>query len=202
MIIKPNHQTSIAVGGKGRYLIVRSTSAPVFISADGLRPQRLQTGDRINVEQFNQMFVEHRQTSDVNFDYQISDLEHKPAATDDIVIRRIVEPIQFEAHVSVNDGLKVQEITPSLMTALDDVTLPPGQSVRLTAGGFRQVTVQVISDELTPVRIGGGTVSATRGLLVLGSKSAIGSLSVDFSGAVHAYNASDKTAKLTIVGVK
>ncbi|CAM3708490.1 hypothetical protein VA7868_02928 [Vibrio aerogenes CECT 7868] len=202
MIVKPSQQIAISVGGRGRYLIVRSTSAPVFISADGLRPQRLQTGDRINVEQFEQMFIEHHQSDDVNFDYQISDLEHKPAATDDIVIRRIVEPIQFEAHVKVDDGLKVKTILPAQMSTFDDITIQPGESVRLTAGGFRQVTIQVISDEMTKVRIGDKSTGANRGLLVMGSKSAIGSLSIDYTGELYAYNASQTTAILTIMGVQ
>ncbi|SHO59140.1 YdcH family protein [Vibrio quintilis] len=202
MIIEAHTKKQISVGGRGRYLIVRASSAPVYVSTDTLRPQRLQTGDRINVEQFNELFVEHHQAGEVTFDYQISDLEHKPAATDDIVIRKIIEPIQFEAHVKVNDGLKVKTILPAQMSTFDDITIQPGERVRLTSGGFRQVTVQVISDAMTKVRIGDKSTTANRGLLAMGSQSAIGSLSIDFSGEVYGYNASETTAKLTVMGVK
>ncbi|CAM3990630.1 hypothetical protein VA7868_04613 [Vibrio aerogenes CECT 7868] len=202
MIIQASTKKQISVGGRGRYLIVRASSAPVYVSTDTLRPQRLQTGDRINVEQFNELFVEHHQSGDVTFDYQISDLEHKPAATDDIVIRKIIEPIQFEAHVKVDDGLQVKTILPAQMSTFDDITIQPGERVRLTRGGFHQVTIQVISDEMTKVRVGDVNAGASRGLLVMGSKSAIGSLSIDYTGELHAYNASETTAILTIMGVQ
>ncbi|SIO96687.1 hypothetical protein [Vibrio spartinae] len=202
MILQPNTETPITVGGRGKYLIVRSTSAPVFISADGLKPQRLESGDRIQVTEFENMFLTHHSPDIVNFDYQISDLEHKPASTSGLVVQRIIEPIQFEASVRVADGLKVATISSSQMVTRPDIEIAPQTKAKLTSGGYRQVVMQVISDELTALRVGDFNVSGNRGALVIGSKAAIGSLSFDFSGELYAYNASSTPARLAVLEVK
>ncbi|ASA54420.1 hypothetical protein [Vibrio gazogenes] len=202
MILQPNTETPISVGGRGKYLIVRSTSAPVFISADGLSPQRLESGDRINVLEFEKMFLSHHSHKTVNFDYQISDLEHKPASTSGLVVQRIIEPIQFEASVRVEDGLKVATIPSSQMVTHPDIEITPQTKTKLTSGGYRQVVMQVISDELTDLRVGDFNVSGNRGALVIGSKAAIGSLSFNFSGELYVYNVSSNTARLAVLEVK
>ncbi|WFB46727.1 hypothetical protein [Vibrio coralliilyticus] len=202
MIIKPGTQTPISVGGRGQYLIVRSTSAPVFIGADNLKPQRLETGDRINVAEFDQMFLEHKMDRDVTFDYQISDIEVRPASTSGLVVQRIIEPIEFSATVKVADGLKTEALSPSSMTTTPDLTIAPGTRKKITSGGFRQVSIQVISDSVTTLRIGDFNVAADRGLLVMGSQHATGALSLDFTGELYAYNTSPSTARLSLVGVK
>jgi len=202
MILQPNTDTPISVGGRGKYLIVRQTSAPVFIYADGLSPQRLESGDRINVLEFEKMYLNHRQTSAVDFDYQISDLEHKPASTSGLVVQRIIEPIQFEASVKVDDGLKVSIISPKQMSTHPDIEIAPQSKFKLSSGGAHQITVQVISDELTAVRVGDFNVAGNRGLLVTGNQHATGSISLDFSGELYAYNTSKTKARLAIFEVK
>ncbi|KUI99923.1 hypothetical protein VRK_06360 [Vibrio sp. MEBiC08052] len=202
MILQPNTETPISVGGRGKYLIVRSTTAPVFISADGLKPQRLESGDRIQVTEFENMFLTHHSPDTVNFDYQISDLEHKPASTSGLVVQRIIEPLKFNAKVTVTDGQKVELISPSAMTTQPDIEIAAGEKARLTTGGYRQLTIQVISDEVTTLRIGDFNVSSNRGLMVMGSSNAVGSVSLDFSGELYAYNASATHARLTVTGVK
>lgn len=202
MKLNPDTQTPISVGGKGKYLIVRTTSAPVFISADNLKPQRLESGDRINVTEFDKMFLEHRQSQTVTIDYQISDAEIRPASTSGIEVQRIVEPIQFRATVSVKDGLKVEPLSPNTLTTTPDIEIAPNTKMKIGNSGFKKVSVQVISDDVTTLRIGDFSVASNRGLLVMGSKQATGALSLDFSGELYAYNASQSTARLSVVGVK
>lgn len=202
MILPPNTNTPIAVGGKGKYLIVRQTSAPVFISADGLSPQRLESGDRINVLEFRNMFLSHNQSKAVNFDYQVSDLEHKPASTSGLVVQRIIEPIQFEATVKVQDGLKVESIAPKQFVTQPDVEIAPQSKVKVTSSGAKHITAQVISDDFTTVRLGDFNVSGNRGLLLEGSRRAPGSLSLEYSGDLYVFNASQSTARICIVKVK
>lgn len=202
MILQPNVDTPIAVGGRGKYLIVRQTSAPVFVAADGLSPQRLESGDRVNVLEFEKMFLSHRQSYAVDFDYQISDLEHKPASTSGLVVQRIIEPIHFEATVKVQDGLKVATIAPQQMTTKPDITIEPQNKVKISAGGAHQITVQVISDEMTSVRLGDFNVTSNRGLLVYGSQITPGSMTLNCSGELYAYNASQSKARISVMEVK
>ena len=202
MILQPNSHVAISVGGCGKYLIVRSTSAPIFIGADNLKPQRLETGDRINVTAFDKMFVENNGSYAVTFDYQISDLEMRPASTAGLVVQRIVEPITFEATVKVANGLKVEALPSTQLTSQSDIEVEPHTKVKVTNGGFSKVMLQVISDEVTELRVGDFNVSANCGLMLIGSRKAIGSLSVDFSGELFVYNASTTVARLALTGVK
>ncbi|MYM58521.1 hypothetical protein GTG28_04725 [Vibrio sp. OCN044] len=202
MELQPGTQTPISVGGKGKYLIVRSTSAPVFISADSLRPQRLESGDRINVSEFDKMFLEHKAPQTVAFDYQISDLEVRPASTSGLVVQRIIEPIEFSATVRVEDGLRVEPLSPDTMTTKPDIEIAPNAKVKICNSGFRQVSIQVISDNVTVLRIGDFNIASNRGLMVMGSKHATGSLSLEYTGELYAVNTSASTARLSIVGVQ
>ncbi|MDC5719433.1 hypothetical protein [Vibrio europaeus] len=202
MELQPGIQTQISVGGKGKYLIVRSTSAPVFIGADNLKPQRLETGDRITVTEFDRMYLEHRQSQTVTFDYQISDIEVRPASTSGLVVQRIIEPIEFSATVSVADGLKTEAIPAAQMSTTPDVEIAPNEKKKICIGGFREVLVQVISDDVTTLRVGDFNIAANRGLVVMGSKHATGALSLEFSGELYAVNTSASNARLTVVGVK
>ncbi|MEZ8102222.1 hypothetical protein [Vibrio bivalvicida] len=201
MELQPNKQTPISVGGKGKYLIVRSTSAPVFIGDDNLRPQRLESGDRINVSEFDKLFLEHKESQTVTFDYQISDLEVRPASTSGLVVQRIIEPIEFSATVSVADGLKVEPLSPAAMTTKPDIEIAPNAKVKICNSGFRKVSIQVISDEVTTLRVGDFNIASNRGLMVMGSKHATGSLSLEFTGELYAVNTSTSTARLSVVGV-
>ena len=202
MILPPNTDTPISVGGRGKYLIVRQTSAPVFIFADGLSPQRLESGDRINVLEFEKMFLNHNQSKAVDFDYQVSDLEHKPASTSGLVVQRIIDPIQFEATVKVQDGLKVEGIAPKQFVTQPDMDIAPQTKVKVSGSGAKRITAQVISDQLTAVRLGDFSVSGNRGLLLEGNRSAPGSLSLEYSGDLYVFNASQTTARICIVKVK
>lgn len=201
MQLQPNTQTPISVGGKGKYLIVRSTSAPVFISSDNLRPQRVESGDRINVSEFDKMFLEHHQSQVVTFDYQISDLEVRPASTSGLVVQRIIEPIKFKATVHVADGLKTESLSSKEMTTKPDIEIAPNEKVKICGSGFREVLIQVISDEVTTLRVGDFSVASNRGLMVMGSKHATGSLSLKFTGELYAVNTSTSNARLSVVGV-
>lgn len=148
------------------------------------------------------MFLEHKAPQTVAFDYQISDLEVRPASTSGLVVQRIIEPIEFSATVHVGDGLKVEPLSPDTMTTKPDVEIAPNAKVKICNSGFRQVSIQVISDEVTTLRVGDFHIASNRGLMVMGSKHATGSLSLDYTGELYAVNTSASTARLSIVGVK
>ena len=204
MELKPNVQTPISVGGQGRYLIVRSSDAPVFISADNLKPQRLESGDRIDITVFNEMYLEHHQPQTVAFDYQVSDIDFRPASTSGLVVQRIIEPIEFSATVRVGDGLKVEQIAPQAPLSKPDRVIRPKTKERIVSPseGFKSVMVQVISDEYTVLRVGGSNVGAQCGLMVSGYKDATGVISVDCAGDIWVYNASNAPAIIALMGVK
>lgn len=198
--LQPNAGHRFDVGGTGKYLLIRFADENVTLSSDAFREAGIQTGDTIDVADFNAMQFNNRSSAPVKIDYQISDLKVATNATQRITVQRIIEPIQFNASVKVKDGLKVETIAPAALISQRDKVIPAFGKLKLTSNRHKrkQITVQVISDELTALRIGGENVAADCGALVLGSKHAPSALSVDTSAAVFAFNNSSTEARVSV----
>lgn len=201
--IEPKGRFDFNVGGKGKFLIIRNADENVKLASDDFRASGISTGDAINVTEYDEMRFENESDKAAQVDYQISDLPVQTNATQNLTIQRIIEPIQFEASVKVVDGLKVELISPNQLSSLPDKTIQPGQTVKLSSNalGRKQSAVQVISDDVTLLRVGGANVDASSGAILKGSITALASTVIDSAADVYAYNASNTEAKVSVTEV-
>ncbi|WP_046030544.1 hypothetical protein [Vibrio vulnificus] len=201
--IQPNDHFDFNVGGAGKYLLIRYADTGVFLASDSFRPSGIQTGDAINVTEFDAVRFENESVSVAKVEYQISDLPVQTNATQNITIQRIIEPIQFEASVKVVDGLKVELIAPNQLVSAQDKTIAPGQTAKVTSNalGRKQTAIQVISDEATTLRIGGANVAENVGALLRGSISAVASMVIESGAEVYVFNGSNTTATVSVTEV-
>ncbi|MGI2932280.1 hypothetical protein [Vibrio fluvialis] len=199
--IKPGDIFPFDVGNSGKYLLIRFTDHGVSLGSDNFRSQGIQTGDAINVEAHSVMRFENGTEQTVSVDYQITDLKVATNATQNLVIQRIIDPIQFEASVKVVDGLKVDVIAAASLNSLPDITIQPGETVKVTsnAANREKVAIQVISESVTTLRVGGANVAVNVGALLVGSVNAPASMSVDTSGDVWVFNTSQESVATVAV---
>ncbi|MCR9640807.1 hypothetical protein NB496_09205 [Vibrio alginolyticus] len=201
--IEPQGRFDFNVGGKGKFLLIRNTDDGVKLASDDFRASGISTGDAINVAEYDGMRFENDSHVVVEVEYQISDLPIQTSVTQNLTIKRIIEPIQFEASVRVVDGLKVEVIASSGMDSLPDKTINAGQTVSVSSNkeGRKQTLIQVISDDVTTLRVGGAGVSANAGALLKGSINAPASMVIDNAAEVYIHNASAKAAKISVTEV-
>ncbi|MGR5278804.1 hypothetical protein ACPV5J_19135 [Vibrio rotiferianus] len=201
--VQPNDRFDFNVGGVGKFLLIRFADSGVLLASDDFRASGVQTGDAINVAEFDAMRFENESGEVAKVEYQISDLPVQTNATQNITIQRIIEPIQFEASVKVVDGLQVEVIASSGMDSLPDKTVNAGQTVTINSNklGRKQTLIQVISDDVTALRVGGAGVSANAGALLKGSINAPASMVIDNAAPVYVHNASATAAKISVTEV-
>ncbi|MGR5276504.1 hypothetical protein ACPV5J_07485 [Vibrio rotiferianus] len=201
--LEPHGSFDFNVGGKGQYLIIRNAADNVHLASDYFRSSGISTGDAINVSEYDAMRFENGSDSVATVEYQISDLPIQTNATQNLTITRIIEPIQFEASVKVVDGLQVEVIASSGMDSLPDKTVNAGQTVTINSNklGRKQTLIQVISDDVTALRVGGAGVSANAGALLKGSINAPASMVIDNAAPVYVHNTSATAAKISVTEV-
>ncbi|EKO3677625.1 hypothetical protein M3912_002824 [Vibrio metschnikovii] len=126
-----------------------------------------------------------------------------PSDDKNITVQRIIEPIQFEATVNVNDGQKVEVIASSRLNSIADKMLASGEKLRVTSNsqGREKTMIQVLSDEITLLRVGSVDISQNVGAVLVGSVLMPASMVVDSSAAVWVLNTSEKTAKISVTEV-
>ena len=198
-----NQNFDFNVSEKGKYLLIRSCDSGVVLGSDEFRSTGIQTGDAINVSEFDAMRFENPTDETLSVEYQISDLPISTNATQNLVIKRIIDPIQFEASVKVEDGLKVEQIAPSQLNSLPDIEIQAGQTVKVSSNelGRKQTTIQVISDRVTLLRVGGADVGADTGAILRGSFDAMASTVIDSSADVYLHNTASEVAKVSVTEV-
>lgn len=201
--VQPNNHFAFNVGGKGKFLLIRFADSGVLLASDDFRASGVQTGDAINVAEFDAMRFENESGEVAKVEYQISDLPVQTNATQNITIQRIIEPIQFEASVKVVDGLKVEPLVPSSLNSMSDVEIQAGQRIKVSSNvlGRKKTVIQVISDDVTTLRVGGENVSGNTGALLQGSILAIASVEIDSSADVYLFNASSSLATVSVTEV-
>lgn len=117
-------------------------------------------------------------------------------------IDRIKEPIQVTASATVENGT-VHVISGANLVISDDVTINAGQAKRLSGlnSERKALLVQVISSSRTQLRLGDSSVSQGRGIVLAGSISAPGSMPVETSGELWAFNESSEPATISVMEV-
>jgi len=117
-------------------------------------------------------------------------------------IDRIKEPIQVTASATVENGT-VHVISGANLAISDDVTINAGQAKRLSGlnSERKALLVQVISSSRTQLRLGDSSVSQGRGIVLAGSISAPGSMPVETSGELWAFNESSEPATISVMEV-
>ena len=115
---------------------------------------------------------------------------------------RIKEPIKVTASATVENGT-MHVISGANLSTNDDVTIEAGQAKRLSSlnSERKALLVQVISPSRTQLRLGDSTVSNGRGVVLAGSMSAPGSMPIETSGELWAFNESGEEATVSVMEV-
>jgi hypothetical protein len=106
-------------------------------------------------------------------------------------IQKIIEPIVVNATSTVEDG-KMRLIRANVLIQIEQITLVPNEVKLFVAAReqtSRKVTLQVISDNATELRIGStNTLTATQGGIIKGSIDAIATAVIENTSAIWLIN--------------
>ena len=200
MIIKPK---GILKVGAARYLNVFSASHSFYISSkdEGLDRTVVKAGFSYDLESYAFITLHNDSIDDLEVDFEVSNLKSTGSnAGIEIVntptIQRIIEPIK----VTVNTDGTVSVVSASLLVDKADITIAAGESksVLLADADRKSALIQVISETITAVRIGGVNVARSRGIYASGSKSNPAIIPIDCQGVIRIYNESDKVATVSV----
>ena len=193
---------------EGRYLEVRSATGEIEISGNGLAVMRLSSGEQVDLHDIEKIKVRNVSGSANIVDLQtFSHLKVGNSVTDVAItnipsIQRIEEAIQVTAQATVENGTMHVILGTTIADSPDISINAKSKKLLLAANSDRKaVLIQVISSKKTQLRIGGVSVTAGRGAVVAGSINAIGSMPIETSGAIYAFNESSEQAKVAIVEI-
>jgi len=201
--IPAGEQFDFDVTAKGRNLLLRSVSKTVFLESDDFRGLILESGDAVDVGDYGEMRFINLHDVAITVSYQISDLNVINQAQQNVIIQRIIEPIQFEASVRVVDGLKVDPMSPSQLFTIADQTIEAGSTLKVSSErtNRKETAIQVISELETTLRIGNSSVNAGSGALLSGSIQNPAAFTVNSSAAVYVHNTSNTAATVAVLEV-
>ena len=199
MIIAPHSKYNIA--STGRYFNVLTTNRSFQISSvhQGLEKATVKGGHSYDLNGVDIIDIHNDGNDDLVVEFEVSDLKTVSGSNSGIeivnapTIKRIVEPVT--AHTKSLNPITLQ-------TALD-ITLVPGERKKLTDASVSryELLIQNISGTRTFVRVGDSSVSAVKGLIVVGSRNSPATMSLNTGGAVYVYNDSDQQVTLSILEV-
>lgn len=192
----------------GRYLNVLAADDVFTIanSALGLAETKVKAGWILNISDYPTLDVTNPHESAITLDLEVSQLQISAAGGEMVTIgnKIIVERIENGVHVTADATVENGTVTsqsPNVLTDVPDIKILPGQSVILaaaTSNKRRVITVQNISTEFTPVRIGSAP-SANQGLYLGGSLSAPSSVEFESIALVQAFNAGSTEATINLM---
>jgi hypothetical protein len=199
MIIAPHSKFNLA--STSRYFNVLTASRAFQISSvhQGLEKTTVKSGHSYDLNGVDIIDIHNDGNDDLVVEFEVSELKTVSGSNSGIeivnapTIKKIVEPIT--AHTK-----SVNPVT--LQTAID-IVLAPGERKKLVDASVSryEFLIQNISGTRTFVRVGDDSVSAVKGLIVVGSRNAPATMSLNCGGAVYAYNDSGQQAILSILEV-
>lgn len=197
------------IPSQGKYLIVRSAEKPFQIQdpASGMPETEVRAADNVELANVRTLYAINPHDVPVVIDVQVSAF---PVRTNDGgsvtlaggSIDRINESISVTASATVENGT-MHVISGAAVTDHADKTINGSQKVKIAGlnPNRKGLLIQVISDTKTVLRIGGASVAAGRGALVVGSMAAPGSMPVETAAELWAFNESTDPATVAVLEV-
>jgi len=206
-------EKTIAVGDdlvvktSGRYLSIINATAQFQISGD-FGELAGKVGRQYDLVDVSEVLFSNTGESAVTIEFEIANIIVLGAGNgtvtveNEIVVKKIIDGIEVSATVSSIEDGKVRYIQANVLNQFADVTIPANSAAQLIAANDvtnRRVTMQIISAELTTLRIGkDNTIDATKGTLIRGSINDIFTGVIENTSAIWLYNASDDIATITL----
>ncbi len=155
-------------------------------------------GFSYNTSRFSIITIHNDGNDNLQIDYEMNGLEATMGSNSGVeivnnpTIQKIIDPIDFEANVTFNEGT-VHVITPTQIADKSDVTVNAKVSGKIADANpnRKALLIQVLSESKTELRIGSDNVSATRGIYVAGSKAAPAVIPIETTAEIHAFNDTD-----------
>ncbi|WP_102796765.1 hypothetical protein [Bowmanella denitrificans] len=205
-VIKLNPGQELDIGTPAKFLSVINANGQFVIESPAFGKVAGKVGRQYVLENVGNVTFINPTDGILDIDYEIANIQIFGAGNGTVsidnkpTIQRIEEAIQVEAQATVEDG-KMRQIQPNVLAAINQQTIPAGavrQFVPARDNTNRRVTIQVISEALTVLRIGAdNTITQTQGAIVAGSLDAIGTAVLDTASAIWLRNTSDTDAIVT-----
>jgi hypothetical protein len=200
MIIAPHSKFNLASTSRYFNILTANRSFQISSVHQGLEKTTVKSGHSYDLNGVDVIDLHNDGNDDLVLEFEVSDLKTVSGSNNGVeivnapTIKEIVNPIT--AHT--------KSLNPVTLQTEIDITLVPGERKKLVDASVSryELLIQNISGTRTFVRVGDGSVSAVKGLIVVGSRNAPATMSLNTGGAVYAYNDSGEQAVLSILEVK
>lgn len=200
MIIAPHSKSNMASTSRYFNILTANRSFQISSVHQGLEKTTVKSGHSYDLNGIDIIDIHNDGNDDLVVEFEVSELKTVSGSNAGMeivnapTIKEIVNPVI--AHT--------KSLNPVTLETAVDITLVPGERKKLVDVSVSryELLVQNISGARTVVRVGDGSVSATRGLIVIGSRNSPAAISLNTGGAVYAYNSSDQQVTLSILEVK
>ncbi|MGY3689077.1 hypothetical protein ACXAAV_20565 [Vibrio coralliilyticus] len=196
MILQPGEVKRISVA-RYRWLIVREASDYFFVQSDNSERTRIDAGDKLNIDELNELELSNPRTTPTHVVYQLTEREIE---TTPPVNLKVADAM---AVTEVRTIVNTREVSPQSFTSAAHVDIEPGKSRRLcqASASRKEIVVQNISTNECEAMLGGQTVSAVNGLSILGDRQSPGGMTLNGGGELWAFNNGSGPLKLAVLEV-
>ncbi len=194
--MQPNEQLDLPIVGE--YLYIESGKVQVTVQPAG-QTYDLQERDKIKVSPYEHLTIVSRSEAVQTVSIRAGLGDFIPAGHGKEV--SVVGGVSIKEPVDLAAGTKLITMPAKELNDHADLTIPPLSRKRLVAANDRQkLIIQIDASELVLCRVGSAGVSAGRGMRIYGGDGQIGTLTLDLSGEIWAYNEHGSvSAQLSIV---
>lgn len=200
MIIPAKDSHELVTGN--RYLHVQSANRPFAISSvnQGMEKTTVKAGFSYDLHGVDIIIIHNNGDDELIIDVESSDLKIVSGSSAGVEIvntlnvKQIIDPV--DTHT--------KSVNPVDVRTFDDVVIAPQTTKKLVDAAVTryELMVQNISASKTVARVGGVDVSASNGLVLIGSINTPTTMGLSAGGDLYAYNASSEPLTLSVMVVE
>lgn len=207
--LKAGEERAVQTGGL--FLSIIEASSKFIVTGESVGGELTgETGRQFEIPNIRQVTLINRSANTVEIEYESSNIKASNAGKgvvqvgNEVVVKRISEPMEVKANATVNDGnvtLNSTNAFASIHSSKTTVAVNSGLEIfpaRAAIG--RKVLLQLITNksELGLVRIGSSELdtSANKGIVLRGNKAAVGSFEWETETSIYVFNASKNDIEL------
>ncbi|KJY93964.1 hypothetical protein TW84_01585 [Vibrio neptunius] len=196
MILQPGEIKRISVT-RYRWLIVREAQDHFYVQSDNRERTRIDAGDRLNIQEFNELELSNPRTTPINVVYQLT--EHDIETTPPVNLK-VADAM---AVTEVRSVVDTREVSAQSFTTPAHLTIDQGKRVRLcqASASRREIIIQNISANECEAMLGGQDVSSVNGLSVMGDRQNPAGMTLTGGAELWAFNNGSGPLKLAVLEV-
>lgn len=196
----------------GRYLYVISAAGAFKASAKGIGEIRFDAGGHAEIPP-NVHSLTFRDTSgEVNhIEIESTDIKKRGSGenvhvSNAVVVQEILKPIEVSVTTQAEfaAGSEFGLVSNGAFVALDDVPVLSGSGGQIVAANsnrkvlFVSISAPVDSTNLNECRLGGASVSASKGVQQFCGNGVVATMTLEMNGPLHLFNAGQDTVSVSI----